>query len=139
MELSKTIMYDYLYEHLYAKYDYKNVTLCYMDTDSFILSIKTDDFYADMVENRDQYDLSEYSENHPVYQLMKERFPETYKQEINKNKKVVGLMKDECGDDIIESVIAIRSKVYCYRTETEHIGKRLKGIKKLVTDRDISY
>lgn len=43
-------------------------------------------------------------------------------------------MKDECGSDMIRSVIAIRSKVYCYQTENEYIGKRLKGIKKNVTE-----
>lgn len=71
--------------------------------------------------------------------MMKEQFPETYKEEINKNKKVVGKMKDECGDDMIKSVIAIRSKVYCYQTEKEYTGKRLKGIKKLITENQITY
>ena len=43
-------MYKYLYNTIYQKYDYKNVNLCYMDTDSFILHIKTDDFYKDISE-----------------------------------------------------------------------------------------
>ena len=32
-----------------------------MDTDSFILDIKTDDFYKDMLINHLDYDLSEYN------------------------------------------------------------------------------
>ena len=41
-----------------------------MDTDSFILNIRTNDFYKDMLNNHEQYDLSEYSKDHPIYSLM---------------------------------------------------------------------
>ena len=41
-----------------------------MDTDSFILHIKTDDFYKDMLEQHEEYDLSEYNQSHPIYKLM---------------------------------------------------------------------
>ena len=40
LEISKTLMYDYIK----PKYQ-NNVKLCYMDTDRFIISIKTEDFY----------------------------------------------------------------------------------------------
>ena len=60
LEFSKIVMYRYLYDHLYKIYDYKNVKLCYMDTDSFLISIVTNDFYKDMLNNNEEYDLSEY-------------------------------------------------------------------------------
>ena len=44
-----------------------NVKLCYMDTDSFIMNIKTNDFYKDIsndVENR--FDTSNYEVNRPL-------------------------------------------------------------------------
>ena len=41
-----------------------------MDTDSFILHVKTDDFYKDMLEQHKEYDLSEYKPEHPIYKLM---------------------------------------------------------------------
>ena len=62
-----------------------NVKLCYMDTDSFIMNIKTNDFYKDIsndVENK--FDTSNYEVNRPL--------------PTGKNKKVIGLMKDELAE-----------------------------------------
>ncbi len=52
-------MYDYYYNNLKSKYE-DNVSLLYMDTDSFILEIKTSDVYEDMIDNIDIYDTSNY-------------------------------------------------------------------------------
>ena len=43
LEISKTLMYEFLYYYMKPKYN-DNVKLCYMDTDSFIMHIKTEDF-----------------------------------------------------------------------------------------------
>ena len=54
LEISKTLMYEFWYDYMKPKYNDK-VKLCYMDTDSFIMNIKTNDFYKDIsndVENR---------------------------------------------------------------------------------------
>ena len=53
-------MYEFWYDYLKPKNDQKS-KLCYMDTDSFIVYIKTDDIYKDIpkdVENR--FDTSNY-------------------------------------------------------------------------------
>ena len=81
--ISKILMYEFWYDYMKPKYD-NNVKLCYMDTDSFIISIKTEDFYKDIasdVENR--FDTSNYEVNRPL--------------RTGKNKKVIGLMKDQQG------------------------------------------
>ena len=66
------------------KYD-DNVKLCYMDTDSFIIHIKTEDFYKDIADDVEKRsDTSNYGVNRPL-----------------KNKKVIGLMKDELGGKIM--------------------------------------
>ena len=60
LEISKTLMYEFYYDYMKPKYA-NNVKLCYMDTDSFIINIKTNDFYEDIsndVENR--FDTSNY-------------------------------------------------------------------------------
>ena len=60
LEVSKILMYEFWYDYMKPKYD-NNVKLCYMDTDSFIMNIKTKDFYEDIandVENR--FDTSNY-------------------------------------------------------------------------------
>ena len=44
LEISKTLMYESWYDYMKPKYA-NNVKLCYMDTDSFIMNIKTNDFY----------------------------------------------------------------------------------------------
>ena len=54
LEISKTLMNEFWYDYMKPKYN-NDVKLCYMDTDSFIMNIKTNDFYKDIangVENR---------------------------------------------------------------------------------------
>ena len=63
LEISKILMYEFWYDYMKPKYD-NNVKLCYMDTDSFIMNIKANDFYEDIandVENR--FDTSNYEVN----------------------------------------------------------------------------
>ena len=63
LEISKTLMYEFWYDYMKPKYN-NNVKLCYMDTDSFIMNIKANDFYKDIgndVENR--FDTSNYEVN----------------------------------------------------------------------------
>ena len=49
LEISKTIMYEFWYEYLEPKYN--DIILCYMDTDSFIFYIKTEEFYEDIADD----------------------------------------------------------------------------------------
>ena len=50
LEISKTLMYKSWYDYIKRKYG-DNVKLCYMDTDSFIMHIKAEDFYKDIANN----------------------------------------------------------------------------------------
>ena len=50
LELSKILMYEIWYDYLKLKYGEK-AKLCYMDTDSLIVYIKTDDIYKDIAED----------------------------------------------------------------------------------------
>ena len=93
-----------------------NVKLCYMITDSFIMNIKTNDFYEDNandVENR--FDTSNYEVNRQL--------------PMGKNKKVIGLMKDELGGKIITEFVTLRPKAYSYLTDD---GKKDKKANKSV-------
>ena len=47
LEISKTLMYEFWYDYMKPKYN-SSVKLCYMDTGSFIMNIKTNDFYKDI-------------------------------------------------------------------------------------------
>ena len=48
LDLSKIVMYEFHYDYMKRKYG-DRLTLCYMDTDSSIYDIETDDFYKDIV------------------------------------------------------------------------------------------
>ena len=87
LDISKITMYEFWYDYVKIKYEDK-ARLCYMDTDSFVVNIKTKDFYKYIVENvKERFDTSNYIYDRPL--------------PIGVNKKVIGLMKDELGGDII--------------------------------------
>ena len=50
LEISKIIIYEFRYDHVKLKYN-KKVKLCYMDTDSFIVHVKTEDNYEDIAKD----------------------------------------------------------------------------------------
>ena len=74
-----------------------------MDTDSLVYHIKTKDFYADI-----SYDLEERFDTSGYNKETAKPLP------IGKNKKVIGLMKDELGDAIMTEFMALRPKLYSY-------------------------
>ena len=49
-DISKMLMYEFWYDYIKPKYQDK-AKLCYMDTDSFVIHIKTKDFYEDIVND----------------------------------------------------------------------------------------
>lgn len=63
LELSKVLMYTFLYEYQKPKYG-GNIQVVYTDTDSFVLEIKTNDFYADIRDEPDasHFDIWDYPE-----------------------------------------------------------------------------
>ena len=50
LEISELLMYEFWYDYMKPKYG-DNVKLCYMDTGSFIVNIKTEDFYKDIAND----------------------------------------------------------------------------------------
>ena len=124
-EISKILMYEFWYDYMKPKYN-DNVRLCYMDTDSFVMHIKTNDFYKDISEDVDnRFDISNYEVKRPL--------------PIGKNKKIIGLMKDELGGEIITEFTALRPKIYSYLTDNDKIGKKAKGTKKCVINKMIKF
>ena len=51
LEISETLMYEFWYDYIKSKYQC-NAKLCYMDTDSFTIQIKTEDFYKDIARKK---------------------------------------------------------------------------------------
>jgi len=124
LEISKTLMYDFHYDYIKIKYGDKG-KLLFTDTDSLCYEIKTEDFYADIssdIESR--FDTSEYPTDHPA---ITEGFP------IGKNKKVLGMFKDETCGKQIEEFVGLRAKLYSYKIHEDGMEvKKCKGVKKSV-------
>ena len=98
-----------------------------MDTDSLIYSIETKDFYKDIANDvESRFDTSGYP-NDGLRPLP-----------IGKNKKVIGLMKDELGGEIMKEFISLRPKMYSYRVGSSE-PKKCKGIQKCVVKKTISF
>ena len=56
-------MYEFWYDYIKPKYQDK-VKLCYMDTDSFIIHIRTKDFDEDIANDVEKwFDTSNYDED----------------------------------------------------------------------------
>ena len=122
LEISKTLMYEFWYDYMKPNYN-DNVRLCYMDTDSFIMNIKTNDFYKDIasdLENR--FDSSNYEANTLL--------------PTGKIKKVIGLMKDELGGKIITEFVTLRPKTYSFLTDDGKEDKKAKGTNKVRNKKD---
>ena len=125
LEISKILMYEFWYDYMKPKYS-DNVKLCYTDTDSFMINIKTKDFYKDFANDvEDRFDTSNYEVYRPL--------------PTGKNKKVIGLMKDELGGKIITEFVALRPKTYSYLTDDFKEDKKAKGTKKCVVKRMIKF
>ena len=63
LDISKTLMYEFWYDYIKPKYE-DAAKLCYMDTDSFIIHIKTEDFYEDIANDVEKwFDTSYYNED----------------------------------------------------------------------------
>ena len=121
LEISKILMYEFWYD-----YNNNNVKLCYTDTDSFIMDIKTNDFYKDIVNDvENRFETSNYEVNRPL--------------PMGKNKKVFGLMKDELGGKIITEFVTLRPKTYSYLTDDGKEDKKAKGTKKCVIKKMIKF
>ena len=61
--ISKTLMYEFWYDYIKSKYQ-DNAKLCYMDKDTYIIYIKTEDFYKDIAADVEKwFDASNYIED----------------------------------------------------------------------------
>lgn len=126
LEISKVLMYRFLYEYLKPKYG-SDVTVSQTDTDAFLLEIIGHDIYSDIRDNPFMFDTSDYPEDN-VYGI--KRF----------NKKVPGKYKEELNGQVVTEFIGLRSKCYALRT----LGrvdkmKKAKGVKKNVLKNKVTF
>jgi len=127
LDLSKLIMYQFYYDCLLPKYGDK-LQLCFTDTDSFICHIETNDLHADMMEDLEWYDTSNFDKDHPLFS--------------NANKRVLGKFKSETGDSLPSEFCGLRSKMYSLFTPSENASKsfrKAKGIPKSYVKKHVRH
>lgn len=110
--LSKLLMYQFWYDFVKEKYGDK-AQLGYMDTDSFIYHVETEDIYKDMAERPDLFDIND--------------------------SKTIGLFKDETPGNVITESYHIRAKSYHYIladkiTKSKHKGVSKKGMSDMASN-----
>ena len=140
LDLSKIVMYELHYDYMKPKFKdldrarSKDLQLYYTDTDSLIYNIKTEDFYADIMDDIPaRFNTSRYCPNRSL--------------PIGLNKKVIGLMKYELESTIMTEFFALRPKLYSYKKldgseDTAGGGdkvKKCKGIKKCIIKKTLTF
>ena len=127
LDISKTLMYEFWYDYIKPKHNEK-AKLCYMDNDSFIIHIETEDFYKDIAQDVNKwFDTLGYDKND------KRPLP------IGINKKVIGMFKDELNGKIVAKLCGPRSKTYAYKMNDDIEKKKAKGTKKCVVKRRLKF
>ena len=130
-DIGKIKMYNFHYGFIKSKYSDK-AKLLFTHTDSLAYEVMTDDFFADISDDvYERFDTSNFESNHPS------GIPS------GKNKKVIGMFKDETGGKIIEGFVVLRAMLHSYMMfEPGRNGKeekKCKGIKKSIIRKTIGY
>lgn len=123
LDISKTLMYDFHYNHMKRNYN-NRAKLLYTDTDSFIYEVETKNIYRDMQQHKEWFDLSE---------INKKEFCDS------SNKKVIGKFKPEYPNEIITNFIGLRSKLYNFVTQSGTECSKAKGITKSVIRKKLKH
>ena len=118
LDISKFKMHEFWYDYLIPKYNEK-ARLCYMDTDNFIVHIETEDIYKNISEDVEKrFSTSIYEEDRSL--------------SIGKNKKTVGLIKNELGGQNKKKMVGLLPKAYSHlkdnNDEEKKTQKRYKKV-----------
>ena len=184
LDLSKIVMYEFHYDYMVPKYG-DRLKLCYMDTDSLVDHIKTEDFYAVIADDvQTRFNASNYIPDRPlpvglnkrslvpkygdrlklcymdtdslVYHIKTEDFYADIADDVQTrfnasiyipdrplpvglNKKVIGLMKDELGGAIMTEFMALRPKLYSYKKLDGPEDKKCNGINKCIVKKTLTF
>jgi hypothetical protein len=104
LDITMLLMYEFHYDYIKPKYGDK-AKLLLTDTDSLLYEITTEDFYQDIAEDVEStFDTSDYPKDHPAVA-------------VGCNKKVIGMMKDECAGKQITEFVGLRAKCYAYTVD----------------------
>jgi len=126
LDLSKAHMYEFHYNTMRGEiFPEGELSLLYMDTDSFIYSIRSSSLTDRLLPFKRHFDFSNYPSTHPLYDIT--------------NKGVLGKMKDEVKGDTMTEFCALKAKLYAFLVGGIREKKKAKGVKKSVVSKSISF
>ena len=124
LDLSKTVMYEFWYNHVKRKLD-ENAKLCCIDTYSFIVHVEISNIYKDNAGDVEaMFDTWNCERDRPLPKGKKE---------------VIGIMTDKLGGYIMKEFLASRAKTYCYLKENNDWDKKAKDTKKCAMKRKCTF
>ena len=124
LDLSKSVVHEFSYGYVKPKYS-ENEKLCYIDTDSLIVHVKTNVIYIDIAQDiKTRFDTSNFQLDRP--------FPK------RKNKTVIGLVKDELAGKLSKQFVGLTAKLSSYLKDNNDVDEKGKGTKKCVIKRKLS-
>lgn len=130
LELSKVHMYFMHYEIMKQMYR-SHINLLYIDTDSLIYEIITDNVYKDIKCSsfKRYFDMSDLPITHEGY--------------FCDNKKQLGYFKDECKGLLMLEFIGLRPKLYCFKLVDDYLNetikKKAKGVKRAALQNRLNF
>ena len=125
LEIQKIVMHEFCYDYLRSKYGEK-AKLCCMDTDSSLVYVRAENTSSEISKDfQTSFDISNYKLDKPLAK--------------GKNKKVIGLVKDELSEKIMREFIGLREKSYSYLRDNNDEDKKVEGTKKCVIKRKLKF
>ncbi|XP_020299060.1 uncharacterized protein LOC109863242 [Pseudomyrmex gracilis] len=125
LDISKTCLYEFHYDYMAPLYG-DDCKILYTDTDSLIYHIKCEDVYENMKRDIARFDTSDYPADNPYNML-------------RANKKIPGYMKDENNGAVMTEFVGLRTKMYATRVGNSKCTKKVKGVKRSVVARTITF
>jgi len=125
LDISKICLYEFHYEYMIPLYRDK-CKIMYTDTDSLIYFIECEDVYSDMKRCISRFDTSDYTEDNEY------GIPRA-------NKKIPGVMKDENNGAVMTEFVGLRAKMYALKVMGETDTRKIKGVKRNVVARTVSF
>ena len=98
LDLNKWMMYDFHYNFIKKNFI---AELLFIDTDSLVYEIKSENIYEKFFKWKDLFDFSNYFKDSIFYD--------------DTNKKIIGKMKGEYSGNITDKFIGLKSKMYSVR------------------------
>ena len=85
LELSKLHMYETSYDKLQPYFGKEKIQSHFIDTDAFVLSVKTKDKFRELKNQEDIFDFSNLDKNHELFSIKNKKPVRFFEIETPKN------------------------------------------------------